>query len=254
MAVPTLSIVVPAFNEERLLPGTLTALREAVKAFEERGWEWELIVCDNRSTDRTAAIAQEHGARVVFEPVNQIGRARNTGASVARGDWLLFLDADSRPSRALMAAAADRVARGDVVFVGSTVRFDETLPRSTRPLVAIWNWLSRALRWMAGSFVLVEATAFREVGGFDLAFYAGEEVELSRRLKSVARRRGRRGVVLAQPGLVTSARRLTGAARGPTFRFFLRATLRPWSTPRNREACAMWYAPRREEGREAGSH
>jgi glycosyltransferase involved in cell wall biosynthesis len=93
-----LSVVVPAFNEERLIAGTVDHLRAGIELFERRGWSCELIVCDNNSTDRTAEIARAAGARVVFEPVNQIARARNSGARAACGDWLLFVDADSSPS------------------------------------------------------------------------------------------------------------------------------------------------------------
>src|SRR6478609_2442449 len=88
------SIVVPAFNEEKLIARTLDAIRAAAEAFVRRGWDTELIVCDNNSTDRTAALARAAGATVVFEPVNQIGRARNKGAEAASGDWLVFVDAD----------------------------------------------------------------------------------------------------------------------------------------------------------------
>src|SRR5438876_11028275 len=76
-------------------------MRSAMEAFAERGWPAELIVCDNNSDDRTAQIARAAGARVVFEPVNQIARARNTGAAHAAGEWLIFIDADSHPSREL---------------------------------------------------------------------------------------------------------------------------------------------------------
>lgn len=93
-----LSVVVPAFNEERLLAGTLQHLEAGIGVFERRGWASELIVCDNNSTDRTAEIARRAGARVVFEPVNQISRARNAGARAASGDWLIFVDADSSPT------------------------------------------------------------------------------------------------------------------------------------------------------------
>src|SRR5215472_7376876 len=94
------SIVIPAFNEERLLGDSLGKIKLAAKAFENCGWETELIVCDNNSTDRTAEIARAAGATVVFEPVNQIARARNCGAAAAIGDWLVFVDADSHPSEA----------------------------------------------------------------------------------------------------------------------------------------------------------
>ena len=54
--------------------------KSAANAFTQRGWDFELIVCDNNSTDRTAEIARAAGATVEFEPVNQIARARNSGA------------------------------------------------------------------------------------------------------------------------------------------------------------------------------
>ena len=75
------SVVVPAFNEERLLGDSLRAIREAMKAFEDA----ELIVCDNNSTDRTAEIARAAGAKVVFEPVNQISRAQRRCGAGKRG-------------------------------------------------------------------------------------------------------------------------------------------------------------------------
>src|SRR6266853_2083899 len=105
-----ISVVVPAFNEERLLPGSLSGIRAAMGGFARLGWESELIVCDNNSTDRTAEIAKGAGAQVVFEPVNQIGRARNTGAARAGGDWIFFVDADSYPGMELFLEAADAPA------------------------------------------------------------------------------------------------------------------------------------------------
>jgi glycosyltransferase involved in cell wall biosynthesis len=91
------SVVIPAFNEERLLGESLRQVRAAMTAFARRGWQAELIVCDNNSTDRTADVARAAGATVVFEPINQIGRARNRGAEAATGEWLIFIDADTHP-------------------------------------------------------------------------------------------------------------------------------------------------------------
>ena len=70
------SIVVPAFNEAKLITASLRQINTASRAFHERPWTTELIVCDNNSTDETPDLAQAEGARVVFEPFNQIGRAR----------------------------------------------------------------------------------------------------------------------------------------------------------------------------------
>lgn len=120
-----ISVVVPAFNEEKLLPGTLRSIRAAAAAFDALGWAWEIVVCDNNSTDRTAEVARAGGATVVFEPVNQIGRARNTGAAGASGDWLIFVDADSQPPPELFADVAVEIQRGKRVAGGSTVKLDD---------------------------------------------------------------------------------------------------------------------------------
>src|SRR6185436_17497097 len=132
-----LSIVVPAFNEERLLPASLASIRAAAQAF-EGGWDWELVVCDNNSTDRTADIARAAGARVVFEPHNQISRARNAGAAAATGDWLLFIDADSTPSRELFEDLREAIDSGLVLAGGATIVADSTA-LSVRFALGFWN-------------------------------------------------------------------------------------------------------------------
>ena len=81
-------------------------------AFSRRGWKTEIIVCDNNSTDRTASWRAPPAPRVVFEPVNQIARARNCGAAAATGDWLVFIDADSHPSAELFAEVAEQMEGG----------------------------------------------------------------------------------------------------------------------------------------------
>jgi glycosyltransferase involved in cell wall biosynthesis len=116
-----ISIVIPAFNEERLLAQTLAEINRARLAFEAVGLTSELIVCDNNSTDCTAEIARATGATVVFEPINQIGRARNRGAAAATGDWLLFIDADSHPSRELFADVAEAIQSGRYLAGGCVI-------------------------------------------------------------------------------------------------------------------------------------
>ena len=148
------SIIVPAFNEELLLDKSLSQIKSAANVFGLRGWEVELIVCDNNSTDRTAEIARAAGAMVVFEPFNQIARARNRGAAAATGDWLIFVDADSHPSAELFKEVAEQITSGRCLAGGSTVRMDE------KHLMAefftwLWNCSSRMGHWLAGSFIFV---------------------------------------------------------------------------------------------------
>ena len=239
-----ISVVVPAFNEERLLPASLASVRAAMAAFDRRGWSSELIVCDNNSTDRTAEIARAAGATVVFEPFNQIARARNAGATHAVGDWLVFVDADSQPGVGLFDDAAEEIGRGRCLAGGSTVTFDGGGPASAF-LVRLWNALSRICKWAAGSFIFCEASAFREAGGFNLELYAAEEIDLFRRLKRLARRRARTIVVLHRHPLLTSDRKVRFYTWGDYSAFMAKVLLSGGRTLRNRDACYPWYDGRR---------
>ena len=239
-----ISVIVPAFNEEKLIAASLAAMRHASGSFARRGWETEFIVCDNNSTDATAALAREAGARVVFEPVNQIARARNTGAAAAQGDWLVFVDADSRPTPELFAEVAEEMASGRPLAGGCTVRLDE------RHFVAdcgtgLWNLVSRLNKWVAGSFIFCEAEAFRQIGGFNTELFASEELDLSKRLKKLAREKGRKMVILHRHPLSTSARKMRLYSRAELARFLKNAILRPRQTVTNRDACSPWYDGRR---------
>lgn len=239
-----ISVIIPAFNEERLLGESLREVRRAMAVFTGRGWEAEVIVCDNNSTDRTPEIAREAGAQVVFEPVNQIARARNSGAAVATGDWLVFIDADSHPSCELFADVAAGITGGRCLAGGSTVRM-ETTSRFGRLGAAIWNRVSRMRRLMAGSFIFVEAAAFRQVGGFSNELFAGEELDLSLKLQAVGKRTGRHIVILHRHPLLTSARKLHLYSRRELFAFFIRAAFARKRVLRSRKECHPWYDGRR---------
>ena len=236
------SVVVPAYNEEKLLPGTLASIRAAMAAL---GVDAELIVCDNNSTDRTAQIAREAGAIVVFEPINQISRARNAGAARASGDWLIFVDADSHPSPELFADVKEQIAGGRCVAGGSTVVFDDAAA-APRFAVGAWNLLSRATRWAAGSFIFCETAAFRALGGFSTELYAGEEIDLFRRLKRLARRERRTIVILHRHPLVTSARKTKLYRWREHLAVLGKIVSTGGRSLRRRDSCFPWYDGRRE--------
>ena len=240
------SIVIPAYNEERLLPATLEVVRVAAKAaFTTRDWEWEIVVCDNNSSDRTGEIAREAGAKVIFEPINQIGRARDTGAQAACGTWLIFIDADSTPSAGLFADIAEQIIVGRAIGGGVTVRLDSGAPWHARLLGFCWNSWSRLVCWAAGSCVWVEAAAFREVGGFGTEAYAGEEVGLSRKLKRLARQRRQRFVILFKHPLDTSSRKVRLYTPWEMARLLLRMVFSFGRAAKDPKACHLWYDGRR---------
>jgi len=239
-----ISVVVPAFNEERLLAATLQSIQAATAAFDARGWASELIVCDNNSTDRTAEIARAEGATVVFEPFNQIARARNTGAAHASGDWLVFVDADSQPSVRLFGDVAAEIEGGRCLAGGSTVAL-ETGRFYGWLFVRFWNALSRLRKWGAGSFIFCDTGAFREIGGFSQTLYAAEEIDLFGRFKRLARSRRRTVVILHQNPLVTSGRKMRLYGFGEHLAFLLKMAFSAGRSLRDRDACFPWYDGRR---------
>ena len=239
-----ISIIVPAFNEEKLIARSLRRIKAATDAFSSLGWESEIIVCDNNSTDRTAEKARAADATVVFEPMNQISRARNKGASEATGDWLVFVDADSYPSRELFADLALVIQSGRCLGGGAVVKMDRAVGW-TRLFIPLWNGISRLNRWAAGSFVFCEATVFRALGGFSQELYAAEELEFSNRLKKLALKRKKKVIILHRHPLVTSARKAHLYSLREHLGMLLRTLRHRGENLKDRSSCTLWYDGRR---------
>jgi glycosyltransferase involved in cell wall biosynthesis len=234
---PDYSIVIPAFNEERFLPATLASLKAAMKGLNHEG---EIVVCNNNSTDRTAAIARAAGARVVFEPINQISRARNSGARAARGRWLVWVDADTHLPADLLRAAIDRLAAGRTVGGGSVVEMDGPQRCCISGLVRLWTRI--AIRWglAAGAFVFALREAFDAVGGFSEKVYASEEIWFSRAISRWGRERGLTFEVLVEHPAVTSQRKTEWYSTPAIFGVLLLITVFPFLIL-SRRFCFMWY-------------
>jgi glycosyltransferase involved in cell wall biosynthesis len=239
-----ISIVIPAFNEEWLIGESLAQIKSAAGAFAKIGWEFELIVCDNNSTDRTAEIARAAGAIVVFEPVNQIARARNSGAAAASGDWLVFVDADSHPSTELFADAAVAIQSWKCVGGSATMQLDEKY-FVAGIVTFLWNVTSRWKKNFAGAFVFCEANTFRKLGGFSNEWFCAEELEFGQRLKKLAKETEKRVFILHRHPLLTSARKMRLYSPLDHLRFLFRAIFDTRRAMGSRESAHMWYDGRR---------
>jgi glycosyltransferase involved in cell wall biosynthesis len=242
--LPLVSIVIPAFNEAKFLPTTVARIREACAECDIIAARYEIIVCDNNSSDQTGALAAQLGCRVVFERENQIARARNRGASAARGEWLLFIDADSWPSPGLMNDAARLLDRADYIGCGSTIRIVDG-PWWFKRAWESKNLSMRLLQWCPGGFILCRREAFETLGGFPLDRYIFEEADFVRRLKRLAATRGQRFTVLHRHPFNASGRK--GAKYG--FWSWAKTAAKLWLAPRrtirDRGFAEKWYAMER---------
>ncbi|MDK2743425.1 MAG: glycosyltransferase [Nitrospira sp.] len=239
-----LSIVIPAFNEARLIERCLQSVSESVAANRAPRFASSIIVVDNNSTDNTAELARQAGAQVVFEPINQIGRARNAGAAHATGDWLLFLDADSLLSPGLLADILRVIEGGKHVGCGSTLRMDG-LPWWAHLTLRIWTGASILCRWAAGALVVCRRDAFQEVGGFDQTLYALDEISLSKQLKRWGRTRGLQFTILTGHPLETSTRKVSLYSGREIAAQIFRVLLLPRRTLHDKKQLSVWYDGRR---------
>jgi glycosyltransferase involved in cell wall biosynthesis len=236
-----ISFIVPAYNEERLLGATLDALRAAAVA---TGEPHELIVVDDASTDRTAVIAQDHGAVLVSVAHRQIAATRNSGARKAKGGLLIFVDADTIVNEAVVRAAVEALRSG-AAGGGAAVAFDGTVPLYARLLLPVLVWSFRSAGLAAGCFLFCTRNAFVAVGGFDEAFYGAEELVMSQALK-----RHGKFVVLRQ-AVMTSGRKLRTHSVLEVLMVIGRLAVRGPRAVKQRQGMELWYAERREDPQDA---
>ncbi|MFO0699033.1 MAG: glycosyltransferase [Nitrospira sp.] len=239
-----LSIIVPAFNEARLIERTLHSVTASLEANCQPGLFSEVIVVDNNSTDNTGDLARKAGATVVFEPINQIGRARNAGAAHATGDWLLFLDADSLLSPELLGDILQIIESGKYVGCGSILRMDG-LPWWATLTLKLWTVTSIVRGWAAGALVVCRRDAFQDVGGFDQNLYALDEIALSKALIQWGRPRGLRFTILTKHPLETSSRKISLYSSREIANQIFRIFLKPKSTLQDKKHLSVWYDGRR---------
>jgi rSAM/selenodomain-associated transferase 2 len=195
-APPPLSIVIPALDAAADLPATLAALEEGRTA----RLIGEILVVDGGSRDATRSLAAASGARVI-EAVRGRGAQLAAGAAAARGDWLLFLHADTRLAAGWPRAVAAFIAGEHPAERVGYFRFrlDDGAPAARRLEEAV-AWRCRVLALPYGDQgLLLSAALYRAIGGFR-PLPLMEDVDLVRRL-------GRRRLEALDLDAVTSARR-----------------------------------------------
>lgn len=184
---PTISVVVPAYNEEAYLADALEAFRT-----QELADEFELLVVDNASTDRTAAIAKEMGARVVYESRQGVAHAREAGFRAAAGELIATTDADTVVPPDWLATITHHFSeQPKLVALGGPVSYafnervlQEVIDRAIPLLHEIDRFVHQGKPHLVGANLAVRRQAFDQIGGFRTDLSLGEDLDLAHRLQA----------------------------------------------------------------------
>jgi glycosyltransferase involved in cell wall biosynthesis len=200
-----ISLVIPAYNEERFVPRLLDTVDAAAAAYRAEGGELEVIVADNGSTDGTARIAAGRGCRVVPAIPRSIAAVRNAGARAARGEILAFVDADARLHPDTFREISRHLANARVIGGTTGVWLD----RWSFGIAATWAVMI-PLVWITGfdtGVVFCRRADFEAVGGYDEALRVAEDVAFLFALWRFGRRTGRRLVRARRAKAIASTRK-----------------------------------------------
>ncbi len=214
---PKFSFVIPTYNEGKYLEGCISSIRAQARD------DYEVIVVDSRSTDRTFAIAKKMADKALLTGREGPGTARNEGASLSRGEILVFIDADARiPENFLDSIEEKMNAYGGGIckleaydaekFKHVLIyRLANTMVKSSIRLGSVMT---------SGSCFVYRKEIFDRIGGFDATIQANEDHDLARRASKHARF-GYFGDIK----VLTSARRVKKLGFAGTWKTYLRMVL-----------------------------
>ena len=205
MTAVRLSLVIPAFNEQALLPRLLRTVEAARDRYTHGRDAIEVIVADNCSTDDTAEIAERMGCRVVRVETRNIGAVRNGGAREARGELLCFVDADGQVHPDVFNAVDDALSSGKY-SVGAT---GVNLERWSLGIAASWMLLVPMVlvTGIDTGLVFCRRVDFEAVHGYDERRAAGEDVFFHAALMRLGKPRGQRAARLTRVKGIASTRK-----------------------------------------------
>lgn len=201
------SVIIPAYNEEKLIVRALQSIED--QEFDPA--ELEVIVVDNASTDKTTQVCESYYClngmphRLLKEPYLSSGKARNTGAKKARGEVLLFLDADS----ILGSNSIERVYQWyKTGHLMGTIRIEpDTSSITANGFFRLFHF-GKNLFNIAANLGFCDRLLFEELGGFKTELKQCEDLEFYQRVKSVLKKRGLPWCVVGDAPIYTSTRRM----------------------------------------------
>ena len=175
-----LSIIIPAYNEEKYLPLLLESIKK--QSFKD----YEIIVADGSSEDNTVKIAKRYGCRIVKEPVNghTPSSGKNKGAKAAKGGLILILESDVVLPENFLSEFLDKFRSEKLDYSTCMVKSSSgILIHRLFFMIKNYSNLFACLFYphVSGQCILIRKSLYNKIKGFDDSLYLGEEHDLAKR-------------------------------------------------------------------------
>lgn len=199
---PLISVIIPARNEEQHLPCCIASIRASAARLSK---PVEIIVVINRCTDRTEEVALVLGCVTTHNDSKNLSQIRNAGARLARGEFVVTIDADSTMSRNMLTAVAENLSCSDIV--GGGVLF--VTERLSLGILLTGLCLLPLLAYglLSVGLFYCRKKDFNAIGGFDEKLVSLEDVDFARRLKMHGKKTGRKFKTICRAYICTSCRK-----------------------------------------------
>ncbi|HSF17115.1 MAG TPA: glycosyltransferase [Vicinamibacteria bacterium] len=233
MVLPEISVVIPARNEERLLPRLLDSIEVARGRYRQGAAAVEVIVADNISTDSTAEVARQRGCLLVTVDRRVIAAVRNGGGRAARGRYLAFVDADFQIHPDTFDVISETLDGGRYVGGATSVtmeRFSLAIGVTYAAMLPL-AWATK----MDSGVVFCRREDFLAIGGYRETMRVAEDVRFLQDLRKLGRERGQSLVRATRARAIASTRKfdrygdwhfLTNLFRSAYWLVFDRSTFR----------------------------
>ncbi len=233
-----ISIIIPLYNEEKLIAETLQSIMKARNYFEKDPNNFlEVIIVNNNSTDRSVEICKKFNVTIVNEEIHNIAKVRNTGAKHATGDVLCFLDADSKVSFNIFSLIEERMSSEEYIGGGTKFKLDKN--SLFFKLIYVGSNVFTRIFGLSGVLIYINKSDFDKLGGFNENYYAAEDIDFVLKMKNLGKVYDKKFSNINQGYVVTSSRKFETV----TFKdlIFQGGLLLHKPLRENPNYCQQWY-------------
>ncbi len=217
MAVPFISIIIPAYNEEELLPRLLQAVAD------QSYKDFEVILVDAYSTDKTVYQAKKFSKifplTIIMTHEHNVSISRNLGAEKAKGEYLFFIDADNYIRQQFLEKMIEKLKKNYELIVTAIAPdsrnyfYKASYHLANSIVQATWKL---HFAFSTGGNFLIRKSLFNSLHGFDKSIFVGEDHDLVGR----ARKAGARVIFVTKPKVIFSTRRLEKEGWAMVLKYF----------------------------------